>query len=221
MKKIYLVLVAMLFPFLANDLYGATQQGGRRKTSTAKKKTGATNNKGQRGGKPADPKAGGSKTRGGKATTKGSANTSAKRKPLASGRNSGAQSSPNSDAEINALQKMEGEEQSLIRGEAGLSKRLAMISNQIKQLSGQVGPLSDDLSSIQGALTEVESKIEQTNENVRLTCNGGNSQGISDPTSDLALQDANGYDDPNDFLDDVNGGGYQGDSEQDDYFLPE
>lgn len=217
MKKIYLVLVAMLFPFLANDLYGATQQGGSRKTSTAKKKTVA---KSPRGGKATTVKPG-SKTRGGKATTRGSANIPAKRKPLASGRNSGAQSSPNSDAEINALQKMEGEEQSLIRGEAGLSKRLAMISNQIKQLSGQVGPLSDDLSSIQGALTEVESKIEQTNENVRLTCNGGNSQGISDPTSDLALQDANGYDDPNAFLDDVNGGGYQGDSEQDDYFLPE
>lgn len=45
MKKFYLVLVAMLLPFLANDLYGATSQRSK-KTSTAKKKPGAKNTSG-------------------------------------------------------------------------------------------------------------------------------------------------------------------------------
>jgi hypothetical protein len=209
MKKIYLVLVVMLFPFLANDLYGATSQRSGR-TSAAKKKTVA---KSPRGGKPAAAKAGGSKTRGGKATTRSSASTSAKRKPSTGGRASGVQSSPNSDAEIKALQKMEGEEQSLIKGEAGLSKRLAMISNQIKQLSGEVASLSsinDAVAGMNDTVIALGDDVKQVNENVELTCNGGNSQGISDPTSDPALQDANGdgYDDPNAFLDDVNRGGY-------------
>ncbi len=198
MKKFYLVLAAMILPFLANDLYATPQTQKKGKAVATKTRT----------GKATAAKAG-SKARGGQTTTRGPGNTSAKRKPSAGGRTSGAPSSPSSDAEMRELGQV-------VRGEAGLTKGLAAISRKLDALNsevGAIGAISDEVN----ALME---KLNQIDASVNLTCGGGQGgnppQGFDDPNAAFddggdfgdpnAQDDGSDYDDGSSYADD--GGGY-------------
>lgn len=193
MKKFCLVLLAMVVPFLAVDLHGASPQSGRKKAPVKKASPTAKKTVAKSGArKPAaGNKAGASRT------TNNPRGKAPVRNPNVGGANAGGGSA----AEDRELALIKGEEDQMAKNEASLKKGLTILIRDVKALDGKLTSMEDQLNQVVSEITEVD-------KNVALTCganSGGQSmQGLGNGSDDFgddgmmgdsSFDDGQGFDD--------------------------
>lgn len=178
MKKIFLVLLAMILPFLATDLHGATQSGNKKKrtnsTQTTRKKQKTASNVKRKSGT----------TRGATGAKRvGNSNTRSKRSAVGSDSGGAPNSMQSTAAEDRELALIKSEEDQVARNEANLAKRVAVLMKEMKTLNQKLDTIntennsaSEKLGEMDGKLDQITSEINEVNQSITLTCatnNGG------------------------------------------------